>query len=81
MGFQGNVSKIIVYVFHVSHTSRFAPRYCAVAIDTWKAHTHCLFFSFVFSFFIWTAKSADDAWNALSSDSRRGQKIQGVSLE
>ena len=71
MGFHGNVSKTHVYVFHVSRTLRFAPRYCAMAIDTWKApRTHCLLFLF-------GCKSADDAWNALSSDSRRGQKIQG----
>ena len=35
---------------------------------------HCLFSHL-------ECKSADDAWNALSSDSRRGRKIQGVSLD
>ena len=52
MGFHGNVSKTHVYVFHVSRTLRFAPRYCAMAIDTWKApRTRCLLFS------IWNAKA------------------------
>ena len=77
--------------FHVSRTSRVAPRGKRVvcvffsnwnrkkhrgivqtARETWKAHTHFLRLE---------SKSADDAWIALSSDSRSAYKIHGVRLE
>ena len=42
------------------------------ARETWKAHLHFLRLE---------SKSADDAWNALSSDSRSAYRIHGVRLE
>ena len=42
------------------------------ARETWKAHSHFLRLE---------SKSADDAWNAHSSDSRSAYKIHGVRLE
>ena len=57
--------------FHVSRISHFVTR--AVAIEIWKAYT--------LPFCPLGLKSADDASNALSSDSRSAYKIQGVRVE